>query len=62
LLFITIGDDDGLLEAYRDLRNLFDQKGVKNLWSEFPVYGHVWPSWRINKVDFSEKIFQSAAM
>ena len=61
LLFLTIGGDDGLLEAYGDLRKYLDQKGVKYVWSELPGYGHEWPFWRINLVDFSEKIFQGAA-
>jgi hypothetical protein len=58
LLYLTIGNDDGLVESWRDARKVFDEKGVKYVWVERPGFGHEWRFWRLALTDSASRIFQ----
>jgi enterochelin esterase family protein len=58
LFYLTIGDDDGLVESYAAMRKLFDEKGVKYTWVDRPGYGHEWSFWRLSLQDFSSRLFK----
>jgi enterochelin esterase-like enzyme len=60
LFYLTIGDDDGLVESWIDARKILDEKGVKYVWVEQPGYGHEWRLWRLNLQDFSARLFKPA--
>lgn len=60
LLYISIGDQDGLLEPWQAAKGLFDEKGVKYVWFEEPGYGHDGSTWRVALQDFLPRLFKPA--
>lgn len=58
LFYLTIGNDDGLVESWQAARKVFDEKGVEYTWVELPGYGHEWPFWRLALQDFGSLLFK----
>jgi enterochelin esterase family protein len=58
LLYISVGAQDGLITAHRDLRDLFTAQGVEFEYIEEPGYGHEWAYWRVAYQDFAQKVFK----
>jgi hypothetical protein len=57
-LWIAVGVNDGLLGVNRQTKIYLDSRGIKNTYTEYPNYGHEWPLWRINLVEFAQRIFK----
>ena len=60
LFYLTIGNDDGLVESWQAARKVFDDAGVKYTWVERPGYGHEWAFWRLALADFGSRLFKPA--
>ena len=58
LLYISVGAQDGLITAHRDLRDLLAEQGVDHEYIEEPGYGHEWAYWRVAYQDFVQKVFR----
>jgi enterochelin esterase-like enzyme len=58
LLYISVGAQDGLITAHRDLRDLLTAQGVDFEYIEEPGYGHEWAYWRVSYQDFVQKVFR----
>ena len=58
LLYISVGAQDGLITAHRDLRDLLTAQGVEFEYIEEAGYGHEWAYWRISYQDFAQKVFK----
>ncbi len=58
LLYISVGAQDGLITAHRDLRDLLNAQGVEFEYIEEPGYGHEWAYWRVSWQDFAQKVFK----
>ena len=58
LLYISVGPQDGLVTAHRDLRDLLTAQGVEFDYYEVPGYGHEWAYWRVSWQDFAQKVFK----
>jgi enterochelin esterase family protein len=56
LLYLALGNQDGLIESWNDARRLLDQKGVKYVWQQQDG-GSDWSFWRKALVDFTPRIF-----
>jgi enterochelin esterase-like enzyme len=61
LLYLAIGDDDGLLATNEVAKKVLDDKGVKYVWVEMPGYRHEWAFWRISLQDFAGRIFKNSS-
>lgn len=58
LLYVGVGEKDGLISAHRDVRDLLRAKGVEFECLELPGFGHEWPYWRVAFQDFVRRIFR----
>ena len=58
LLYISVGAQDGLITAHRDLRDLLVEQGVNYEYVEVAGYGHEWAYWRVSYEDFAQKVFK----
>jgi enterochelin esterase-like enzyme len=58
LLYVSVGAQDGLITAHRDLRELLTEQGVVFEYIEEPGYGHEWAYWRVAYQDFVQKVFK----
>ena len=58
LLWIAVGTRDGLVGVNRQVKNYLNSIGVESTYTEYPDYGHEWPLWRVNLVEFAQKIFK----
>ena len=58
LLYISVGAQDGLITAHRDLRDLLAEQGVNHEYIEEPGYGHEWAYWRVAYQAFVQKVFR----
>ena len=57
LLWIAIGEKDFLLERYKNLEALLEEKGVKHV-SKVTAGNHSWPVWRRYLCDFMPLLFK----
>ncbi len=60
LLYISVGAQDGLITAHRDMHDLLNEQGVEFEYIEEPGYGHEWAYWRVAYQDYAQKIFQQS--
>jgi enterochelin esterase family protein len=58
LLYISCGEDDGLLVANQQFMDWLTGKGIAYKKMLLPGYAHVWPFWRISLVDYASQLFQ----
>jgi enterochelin esterase-like enzyme len=58
LLYITMGDNDGLKVANQVLLSILDERKVHYTFNPAPGYAHEFSYWRINLEDFAQRIFQ----
>ena len=58
MLWITCGTADGLIGVNREFKDWLRSKNVRFTEEEVPDVGHVWPLWRRNLVDFTQRVFQ----
>jgi len=57
LLYVTCGTDDFLMGMHDRVTEWLTSKHVTFVGSTTPGYGHVWPLWRRNLVDFVPRLF-----
>lgn len=60
LLYIAIGQDDGLITSHVALKGLLDKQGVRYSAIEKAGYSHEWSFWRSSLRDFLPKLFTGA--
>ena len=58
LLYLTVGEQDGLITTHHDVIGMLDELGVNYENVEIEGYGHEWPFWRIAYQNFVQKIFR----
>ena len=58
LLYLSIGENDGLLTTHERMKKLLDDRGVKYVSVEVPGQRHDWRFWRWALVDFSARLFR----
>jgi enterochelin esterase-like enzyme len=58
LLYVSVGSEDGLIEANHQFKGWLKQKGVAFVDVEAPGYAHVWSLWRINLTEMVQRLFQ----
>jgi enterochelin esterase-like enzyme len=58
LLYISVGSEDGLIEANHQFKGWLKSKGVNFVDIETPGYAHVWSLWRIGLADMVSRLFQ----
>ncbi|MEO7274224.1 MAG: alpha/beta hydrolase-fold protein [Vicinamibacterales bacterium] len=61
MLWITCGTADSLLGVNRQFKEWLKTKKVAFTEQEVEGVGHVWPLWRQNLAEFSQKLFQPTA-
>ncbi len=59
LLYVSVGSEDGLIEANHQFKGWLREKGVPFVDIESPGYAHVWSLWRINLTEFASRLFQA---
>lgn len=60
LLYISVGMDDGLIDANREFKEWLKSKNIEFVDVETPGYAHVWSLWRKNLADVAPRLFQPA--
>jgi len=60
VLWIVCGTADGLIGVNRQFKTWLKSKNVQFTEQEVPDIGHVWPLWRQNLTDLTQKLFQDA--
>ncbi|MEO8482496.1 MAG: alpha/beta hydrolase-fold protein [Acidobacteriota bacterium] len=58
MLWIVCGTADGLIGVNRQFKTWLKSKNVQFTEQEVPDMGHVWPLWRQNLTDMTQKLFQ----
>lgn len=61
MLWIVCGTADGLIGVNRQFKAWLTTKGVNFTEQDVPDAGHVWPLWRQNLTDMTQKLFQPKA-
>jgi len=59
MLWIVCGTSDGLIGVNRQFKGWLKSKGVQFTEQEVPDMGHVWPLWRQNLTDMTQRLFQA---
>jgi enterochelin esterase-like enzyme len=57
LLYLSIGESDGLLTTHERMKRLLDERGVKYVSVEVPGQRHDWRFWRWALADFTSRLF-----
>ena len=58
VLFLGIGDKDGLLENDVPFEKRLTEVGIKHDWVVTPGYAHAWTLWRVYLRDLAPRLFQ----
>ena len=58
LLYVSVGSEDGLIEANHQFKNWLKEKGIAFQDVEALGYAHVWSLWRINLTEIAQRLFQ----
>jgi enterochelin esterase-like enzyme len=59
MLWIACGTTDGLIGVNRQFKDWLKSRNVAFTEQEIPGMGHVWPLWRQNLTDMTQRLFQS---
>lgn len=62
LLYVSVGAQDGLITANREMRRIIESQGVAAEYIEVPGYGHEWAYWRVALQDFLPRLFHTDSM
>jgi enterochelin esterase-like enzyme len=57
LLYISCGEDDGLLGVNEQFMSWLTTQGVQYKKMTLPGYAHVWPFWRVSLIDLMPQLF-----
>jgi enterochelin esterase-like enzyme len=57
LLYISCGEDDGLLGVNEQFMSWLTTQGVTYKKMTLPGYAHVWPFWRVSLIDLMPQLF-----
>jgi enterochelin esterase-like enzyme len=58
MLWIACGTTDGLIGVNRQFKDWLKGRNVRFTEQEIPGMGHVWPLWRQNLTDMTQRLFQ----
>jgi enterochelin esterase family protein len=61
LLYISCGEDDGLLGVNEQFMSWLTSQGVNYKKMTLPGYAHVWPFWRVSLLDLMPQLFTADA-
>lgn len=61
LLYLSVGLQDGLITANREMNRIIRSQDVDVMYIEVPGYGHEWAYWRVALQDFLPRLFRAGA-